>query len=46
MGICSQRDTEGTCKTKIGELEIMTFVDKQVLRFQVAMENPMYVAVE
>lgn len=34
-------DTEGSGKTKVSEFEIVVFIDQQVLRFEIAVENTM-----
>jgi hypothetical protein len=45
MGVRPQRDTERTCKTEVRKFEVVSLVDEQVLRLQVAMQNPVRVAV-
>ena len=46
MGISSHRDTKGSCKTKIGQLQVVTFIDKEILRLEVPMKDAMRMAVK
>jgi hypothetical protein len=41
----TQGDTKGSCQTEISELEVALFVNKQVLRLQVAVKDAVGVAV-
>jgi hypothetical protein len=45
VGVGAQRDTEGSCQTKIGELEVALLVNEQVLWLQVAVQNAVGVAI-
>ena len=40
MRIGSQRDTESSSEPEIGNLEISRFVDQEILRFEISMEDP------
>ena len=42
--VCPDRNAEGACQTEVGELELPSSVDEQVLRLQIAMQNAMGVA--
>lgn len=46
MGVCSHRNAKGSRETKICEFEVIFLVDKQILRFEVAMQDSMRVAVQ
>ena len=46
VSVCPERDAERARETEIGELEVVVPVDQQVLRFEVAMEDAVRVAVE
>ena len=46
MGISSHRNTERARKSEISQLEVVTAIDQQVLRFQVAVKDAMRVTVE
>ena len=46
MSISSHRDTKGSCKTKVGQLQIVTFIDKEILRLEVPMKDAMRMAVK
>lgn len=46
VGVCPHRDAERTRKTEISELEIVVFVNQQVLRLEVTMENAVRMTVE
>lgn len=46
MGISSHRNTEGAREAKISELQVITVINQQVLRFQVAVQDTMRVTVE
>jgi hypothetical protein len=39
-------NTECARETEVGELEVVPFVDEQVLRLEIAVQNPVRVAVE
>ena len=39
MCICTKRHTKSSSKAKIGEFQIVIFVDKKVLGFEIAVEN-------
>ncbi len=39
MGVNSDRNSEGTSQAEVGDLDCAAFVDQQVLRLQIAMEN-------
>jgi hypothetical protein len=39
-------NTECARETEVGELEVVPFVNEQVLRLEVAVQNPVRVAVE
>lgn len=45
MSVCAQRDAKGAGETKIGQLEVALTIDQQVLRFQIAVQDPVTVAV-
>jgi hypothetical protein len=42
----AQGDAERPGKTKVGELEVVPLVDQQILRLQVAMQDPVRMAVQ
>lgn len=44
MGVGSEGDPKGTGETEIGQLQVAVSVDQEVLRLQVAVENPVGVA--
>lgn len=46
MGVGAHRDTEGASKTEVSELEVIMLVDEQILWLQVAVKNPVRVAVQ
>jgi hypothetical protein len=46
MGVGTQRDTERTRKTKISKLQIVATVNKQILRFEITMQNTVRVAIK
>ena len=46
MSISSHRDTKGSCKTKVGQLQIVTFIDKEILRLEIPMKDAMRMAVK
>ena len=39
MCVRPERDSEGSCETEVGNLEIRIEVNEQVLRFQVTVDN-------
>lgn len=39
VSVSADRDAEGASKTKVGELDHTVFIDEQVLRLQIAMQN-------
>ena len=45
MGVCPERNTEGSSETEICELEVTVLVDEQVLRFEISMKDSMSVTV-
>lgn len=44
MSVCSQWNTEGTSKTKVSQLQVSLFVDQEILRFEITMENSVRMA--
>jgi hypothetical protein len=46
VGVSAQGNSECTREPKISQLEIVSFVDEEILRFEVAMQDPMRVAVQ
>lgn len=46
VGVGAQRDAEGAREAKVGELEVVPFVDQQVLRLEVAVQDAVGMAVE
>ena len=46
MRVRSHRDAESARKTEIRKLEVVTGIDKQILRLEIAMENPVRMAVQ
>jgi hypothetical protein len=46
MGVCPHRNTKSSRQAKICEFEIVFLVDKQILRLQVAMQDPVRVTVQ
>ena len=45
MGVGTQRDAEGACEAKVGQLQVALAVDEQVLRLEVAVQHAAAVAV-
>ena len=45
MCVCPQRYPKSPSQTKIGQLEVAILVDQQILGLQVAMEDPVGMAV-
>lgn len=45
VGVCAERHAKGAGEPKIGELEVAVFVDEQVLRLEVAVQDAVGVAV-
>ena len=45
MGVGAKRDSEGTSKTEIGQLQVALTINEQVLRLQIAVKNTVTVAV-
>jgi hydroxymethylglutaryl-CoA reductase len=46
MCICPHRDPECTSKTKVRQLEVISLVDKEILWFEVAVQDAMGMTVE
>ena len=46
MGVRPHRNTERPCQTKVGQLEVIILVDKEILRLEVTMKNAVGMAVE
>lgn len=46
VGVGPHGNAECACKAKVGELEVVAFVNEEVLRLQVAVQDSMGVAVE
>lgn len=46
MCVCPHGNTERASEPEVSELQIVGFIDQKVLRFQVAMQDTMRVAVE
>ena len=44
MRVCPDRNAEGACQTEVGELELPSSVNEQVLGLQIAMQNAVGVA--
>ena len=44
MGVGSERDSKGTGKTEIRQLQVAVTVDQEVLRLQIAVEDSVRVA--
>lgn len=45
MGICAERDAEGASETEVADFEVAVFVDEEILRLEVAVEDSVGVAV-
>jgi hypothetical protein len=45
VSVAPQRDTKGTCKTKVGQFQGAVLVNEEVLGFQVPVQDPARVAV-
>jgi hypothetical protein len=45
VGVASQRDTKGTCKTKVGQFQGAVLVNEEILGFQVPVQDPARVAI-
>lgn len=45
MSVGTKRDSKGASESKVGEFEVPFFVDQQVLRFEISMEDAMGVTV-
>lgn len=45
MGICAERDAEGASETEVTDFEVAVFVDEEVLRLEIAVEDTVGVAV-
>lgn len=45
MGVCAEWDAEGASETEVSDLKIAFRIDKEVLGFEVAVENTVGVAV-
>lgn len=45
MGIGAERDAEGTSQTEVGNLEVPSGVDEEILGFEIAVEDAVGVAV-
>lgn len=45
MGVGAKRDSEGTSKTEIGQLQVTLAINEQVLRLQITVEDTVTVAV-
>ena len=46
MRVCPHGDAEGASETKVSELEIVIFVDEEILWLEVTVEYAVRVAVE
>lgn len=46
MCVCPHRNPERTSKAKVCQLEIVPFVDKEILWFKIAMEDAMRMTVK
>ena len=46
MSIRAHWDSKSTCETKVCELEVIAVVDKQILRLEVTVENPMRMTIK
>lgn len=45
MGICAERNAKGASEAEIADFEVSVFVDEEVLRFEIAVEDAVGVAV-
>lgn len=45
MGICAERNAKGASEAEIADFEVSIFVDEEVLRFEIAVEDAVGVAV-
>ena len=45
MGVGAQGDAEGAGEAEVGEFQVARAIDEEVLRFQVAVEDPVGMAV-
>src|SRR5690242_19283230 len=45
VGVGAKRDTKGARETKVGQLQVALAVNQQVLRLEIAVQDPMAVAV-
>jgi hypothetical protein len=45
VGVCSQRDTESAGQTEIRQLEVAVFINQEVLRLEVTVQNSVGMAV-
>lgn len=45
MGICAERNAKGASESEIADFEVSIFVDEEVLRFEIAVEDAVGVAV-
>ena len=46
MGIGSHGNTKGTGQTKVGKLQVVSLINEQVLGLEIAVENPVGVAIK
>lgn len=46
MGISPHRNTKRARQPEIREFEVVAIIDEQILRFQIAMQNPVRMAVQ